>query len=36
MPFAVATGIGSTFACADHSYNECCFDSATMSCPVIA
>src|SRR5918993_4675471 len=35
MPFALATGIGSTLACADHSYSECCFDSATISWPLI-
>src|SRR3954463_9552970 len=36
MPFDRSTGIGSTCACADHSYNECCFESATISLPFIA
>src|SRR5581483_6852229 len=35
MPFARATGIGSTFACADHSKSVCFFDSATISSPLI-
>src|SRR5687767_10018224 len=35
MPFARATGIGSTFDCADHSKSVCFFDSAIISSPVI-
>ena len=35
MPFARATGIGSTFDCADHSKSVCFFDSATISSPLI-
>src|SRR5581483_10276407 len=35
MPFARATGIGSTFACADHSKSVCFFESATISSPLI-
>src|SRR3982751_6101191 len=35
MPFARATGIGSTFDCADHSKSVCFFDSAIISSPLI-
>src|SRR5580698_4001739 len=35
MPFARATGIGSTFDCADHSYNVCFLVRSTISFPVI-
>src|SRR5216117_2803721 len=35
IPFDRATGIGSTFDCADHSKSVCFFDSATISSPLI-
>src|SRR5581483_6740458 len=35
MPCARATGIGSTFDCADHSKSVCFFDSAIISSPLI-
>src|SRR6266436_65612 len=35
MPFARATGIGSTAACADHSKSVCRRQSSTISSPVI-
>src|SRR5437762_1538157 len=35
MPLARATGIGSTFDCADHSKSVCFFDSAIISSPLI-
>src|SRR6266404_4929430 len=35
MPFARATGIGSTAACADHSNSVCRRQSSTISSPVI-
>src|SRR5215510_6394775 len=35
MPFARATGIGSTFDCAVHSKSVCFFDSAIISSPLI-
>src|SRR4029079_1259698 len=36
MPFALATGMGSTFDCADHSNSVCLRARATISSPVIA
>src|SRR5271157_4950499 len=36
MPFARATGIGSTLDCADHSYSVCFFVRSTISWPVMA
>src|SRR5437870_2656340 len=35
MPWARATGMGSTVACAAHSKSVCFFDSAIISSPVI-
>src|SRR6516162_7112608 len=35
MPFARATGIGSTFDCAVHSKSVCFFDKAIISSPVM-
>src|SRR5205814_10507052 len=35
MPFARATGIGSTFDCADHSKSVCFFERAIPSSPVM-
>src|SRR5438045_2442214 len=35
MPLARATGIGSTFDCADHSKSVCFFDSAIISSPLM-
>src|SRR5258706_1693030 len=35
MPFARATGMGSTFDCADHSNNVCFFVRSTISWPVM-
>src|ERR1700738_4297643 len=35
MPLARATGIGSTFDCADHSYNVCLRARSTISLPVM-
>src|SRR5438270_8259521 len=35
MPLALATGMGSTLDCADHSNNVCFFVRSTISCPVI-
>src|SRR5947208_10627920 len=35
MPLALATGMGSTLDCADHSNNVCFFVRSTISCPVM-
>src|SRR5215475_14156182 len=35
MPFALATGMGSTFDCADHSNRVCFFERSTISFPVM-
>src|ERR1700675_4317196 len=35
MPLALATGMGSTFDCADHSNSVCVFVRSTISWPVI-
>src|SRR5260370_33906886 len=35
MPLARATGIGSTFDCADHSYSVCLRARSTISLPVM-